>query len=675
MTSNIKQNDVGLDCLRTGRVKVAGPFLDSYKHYLNRAWNPMEWYRDITGETPQHVIDDGGWMTTGARAGVGTAAAAIAALTAPHVAGAVGAKGTAATLANTLNASRSAAPLVNAVSHIPGAVRTGKALQPVGKAINFVGKPIVKTLSNAAKYTKHMMPSDPAWQTALKLAPPTLTGKLIGGGKAIGKTMVETGMLGGAGKALQGLDDPNNTNSVAQNFAEGFAPSTLRGIPAHIGNKLVPRIGYILGYVAPEIASAIVNPSNKELQSKINNINLQMDQGALPFEDGLRQLVDLGAITQEDAEAYIREQGNTPQQTTPDLNLPPQLQTNPNAALLQHYYFNTPKPVQFDLSDKTVTDNILKINDARTGRGVAGFWTRRVTGTKVDIPEKIVPLFEQSVEAIKQGKPAVAFNLSLYQLQEMNAELAKYTAKPAFQQQSPGIQATVKNIQNQVAQQAQQLQEGFANIDPAAPEYQLDKILPSFVLDETELTQMQPKLEQMDTLYQQLAAQGLDETQIQQQIKSQIPDADNIATRAGLHELASSQLQNMQNGIDSADQLEAINAIVAGSEAADLSKPGPTNAIREGFEKATNTSIFSAKGWNEAFEWFSNLEGIEKVAVLGGIGLGLAGLITGIFGDNFLLSLIMMTLGAGAVAYGVPEARGQIGEWINQLMPKEEAKK
>ena len=43
-------------------------------------------------------------------------------------------------------------------------------------------KPIVKTLSNAAKYTKHMLPSDPAWQAALKRAPTTLTGKLLVGG-------------------------------------------------------------------------------------------------------------------------------------------------------------------------------------------------------------------------------------------------------------------------------------------------------------------------------------------------------------------------------------------------------------------------------------------------------------------------------------------------------------
>jgi len=642
MTSNTKQNDVGLDCLRTGRVKVAGPFLDNYKHYLNRAWNPMEWYRDAIGETPQHVIDnDPGGLTNWARGALGTALVAgtggAALKFAPAVGGLMAAGAPAATAAT------AAAPTATTAA-----------------------APVAATLAAAAK------------PTAGALALKALKGGLI---------------AHGIGTALDTVSAGANTNIPAserlgymRDAAINAATDPIRlGLAVGTGGAAaIPRYGtgiasmiYGLGIGGSTLGA--IN-ENLDLKHQSNIINADVYNGTRTKEDALQALATLGAPP-ESLKAY-EEQWNqwypdTPQTggvQTPDLNLPTQLQTNPNAALLQHYYFNTPKPVQFDLSDKTVTDNILKINDARTGQGFTGVLAA-LGGVKVDIPEKIIPLFEQSVEAIKQGKPAVAFNLSPYQLQEMNAELAKYTATSSFQHQSPEIQATVKNIQNQVAQQAQQLQEGFANIDPAAPEYQLDKILPSFVLDEAELTQMQPKLEQMDTLYQKLAAQGLDETQIQQQIKSQIPDADNIATRAGLHELASSQLQNMQNGIDSKDQLEAINAIVAGSEAADLSKPGPTNAIKDGFEKATNTSIFSAKGWNEAFEWFSNLEGIEKVAVLGGISLGLAGLITGIFGDNFLLSLIMMTLGAGAVAYGVPEARGQIGEWINQLMPKEEAKK
>ena len=628
MISNTKQNDVGLDCLRTGRVKVAGgSFLSDYGHYWNRAWNPMEAYRDLTGETPQHIIDnDPGGLTNWARGALGTALVAgtggAALKFAPAVGGLMAAGAPAATAAT------AAAPTATTAA-----------------------APVAATLAAAAK------------PTAGALALKALKGGLI---------------AHGIGTALDTVSAGANTNIPAserlgymRDAAINAATDPIRlGLAVGTGGAAaIPRYGtgiasmlYGLGIGGSTLGA--IN-ENLDLKHQSNIINADVYNGTRTKEDALQALATLGAPP-ESIKAY-EEQWNqwypdTPQTggvQTPDLNLPTQLQTNPNAALLQHHYFNTPKPIQLDLTDATVRKYLPLIY----ARG------------KKDIPASVLPFLEQTVVAINAGQTAPTFNLTPMQLQQLNNTITEFTQTPEFKNQWGVVKTTINNLNGQLTQQAQQLQEGFANIDPAAPEYQLDKILPSFVLDEAELTQMQPKLEQMDTLYQKLAAQGLDETQIQQQITSQIPDADNLATRAGLHELASSQLQNMQNGIDSKDQLEAINAIVAGSEAADLSKPGPTNAIKDGFEKATNTSIFSAKGWNEAFEWFSNLEGIEKVAVLGGISLGLAGLITGIFGDNFLLSLIMMTLGAGAVAYGVPEARGQIGEWINQLMPKEEAKK
>lgn len=439
-----------------------------------------------------------------------------------------------------------------------------------------------------------------------------------------------SGGIGGTVEVLTGLNNPQESRSALQRFGEGFKDWGTIGAGSTLG-------GGIGGGIAGKLSSKpIVHGIGKTLGTAGGLV------AALPS---------------------MNDVSNTPEFSAPsptaDLQLPQALQDNPNLPLLHFNHMMQPQNVNFNLTDPTFNKNLKFIHSYG----------------KSAIPPELMGVLSPIIAAIDNNESVANLNLSPAQLRKMQQTLVwQANNNPALKQhmQSKWVADTMSGIYNQLDSAIQQTDKSFANLDPSSPEYAPTSILNNYILKPEQYQELQTKQQDILSQIEGMQATGeFTEDQITSWIHENAPEAGDMSVKLGLHELISQKLQLEQQGKDTTGILEQINNLVE-TGTANLSDPAVMQNVTEQFQYDTGISSMMPDALKDLYGWFMGKEGWEQAAIMAGISLGTAGLITALFSDNMLMALIMAVLGAGTAAAGISEVREPVMNYISQLTaPKE----